>query len=1146
MKKRIRILIVEDAEDDALLMVMALRRAGYELEFERVETEAAMQAALRSGPWDAVISDYSLPQFNAPQALQLLRNSGLDLPFIIVTGTAGETAAVEAMRAGAHDYLTKEHLARLAPALERELQDAATRQERRLAQELLDRSEESFRQIFEEAPVGMILLDVDGRLLRANESFCVMLERTEADLIGVHFADFTHPDDLVLERDLANRLLAAEIPFYEVEKRYLTASGEFVWGRLTAKVLRNFQGRPLVGLGLTENISEKKRAQAALRESEKRYRSLIDSMMEGVLLVAAGGQILTANKSAERILGIPLDQLQGRTPETLFAKMVNEDGAPLASENRPIATALRTGKGTTNTVIGLYHPDGKLSWVSVNTQPQFQPDNTRLHAVVVSLHDVTEQILAEDSLRESEERFRTTFAHAPMGMAIVQTDGRLLRFNRAWEQILGYTETDLRGRNFQSLTHPDDIDQSIEYLEKLNRAELDSFSLEKRYLNKQGQIVWVLLNVSAVRDRNQKVLYFISLIQDITKRKQAEENLSLFRQLIDQSNDAIYVIDPVTGLHVDANESACANLGYTREELSRLRVVDLDVALPPTFSWEPEVAGLKARGSVLIKGRHRRKDGTTFPVEVNVKYIPIEPGYIVAVVRDITEREQTEQKLREQAHLLDQTLDAIVVRDLENRIQFWSQGAENLYGYSREEALNRKITELIYRDTTAFEKAFELVKSSGAWNGELHQVTRAGKNVIVNSRWTLVHDEQNQPQSILVINTDITEKKLLENQMLRSQRLEGIGHLAGGIAHDLNNILAPILMSVEVLRMNPSEEEAAQILTAIEGCTRRGADVVKQLLTFARGADGEQAPLKISQLIREMAQIVRETFPRNIFIETQIADGIWPVIGNVTQLHQVLLNLCLNARDAMLEGGTITITAKNLMVDDHYAAMTPGVKTGAHILLTVQDTGSGIPASIIDKIFDPFFTTKAPGHGTGLGLSTVIGIIRSHHGAINLQSDPGRGTTFKILLPAAPNETADTVSTTASKPPRGNGETILVVDDEPGIRKISRSILERSGYQVVLASDGAEAMAMFVQNVQTIKLVLTDVMMPYMDGIALVRALKRTRADIRIIVSSGHSMNDLENMKTGELRAMGIHHFLAKPYNADALLRLVHSTLQEN
>jgi PAS domain S-box-containing protein len=512
--------------------------------------------------------------------------------------------------------------------------------------------------------------------------------------------------------------------------------------------------------------------------------------------------------------------------------------------------------------------------------------------------------------------------------------------------------------------------------------------------------------------------------------------------------------------------------------------------------------------------------------------------------QEIQERQRKEQKIREQAALLDITTDAILVQDLSSKILFCNKGAERLYGWTAEEAIGKNAMRLLYRDALyQLEDNYEILAECGAWQGELRQVTKEGKELIVESRWTLVRDEDGQPKSILTVNTDITEKKQLETQFLRAQRMESLGTLAGGIAHDLNNVLTPIMMTVQLLETKLQDEQSLEWLSIMETNVKRGADLVKQVLSFSRGLEGQRKTLEVGRLISEIEQIAKQTFSRAIEVRTDLtSQNLWTIAGDATQLHQVLMNLCVNARDAMPEGGILEISAINQWIDAHYARMNFEAKVGPYVVITVSDTGTGIPQKIVDKIFEPFFTTKELGKGTGLGLSTVIGIVKSHGGFVNVSSEIGKGTQFKVYLPVKQSGVTDCTPAAQQELPSGHGELILVVDDEDAIREVTKTLLETNDYRVLVASDGIEAITLYTQHKEEISAVLIDMMMPSMDGPTAIRVLKKINPQVKIIGVSGL----VSNHKMIELVGNSVKTFLPKPYTSNELLKNLQTVLSTN
>jgi PAS domain S-box-containing protein len=764
MAPYLRVLIVEDSEDDTLLTLRELRRGGYTLDYVRVDTPQTMHSVLKQQPWDIVIADYTLPAFSAPEALKLLQSLKLDLPFIIVSGTIGEDIAVTAMKAGAHDYIIKGNLVRLVPAVERELREAQERYKRHSAEEALRDSEARYRLLFESNPHPMWVFDSETLAFLA-----------------------------------VNRAAIAHYGYEEAE----------------------------------------------------------------------------------------------------FLKMKITDIRP----------------------------------------PQYIPAlHQRLSAITATTHESVE---------------------------------------------IGN--------------------------------------------NQVG--VW----------------------------------------------------------------------------------------------------------------KHRKKNGTLIDVEVVTHALTFDGREAnLVLVDDITHRLQAEQKIREQAALLDVATDAIFERDMAHNILFWNKGAERLYGWEAVEVIGKNAVELLY----SLEKAlppFDTIQATlvkdGQWQGELQQITKSRKDITVESRWTLVCDETGKPKSILTVSTDITEKKQLEAQFLRGQRLESLGTLASGIAHDFNNILTPILAVAQLLplKLPNIDEGTQQLLKILEDSAKRGADLVKQILSFTRGVEGSRTIIQVRHLLSDIGQVARRTFPKSIETQMDITRDLWTVFADPTQLHQVFMNLAVNAHDAMPDGGTLIISAENLWIEESYARMYVDAKVGPYIAIAITDTGVGIAPEIMDRIFDPFFTTKEVGKGTGLGLSTVVGIIKSHGGFVTLHSEVGKGSCFQVYLPSS--QLGDTQITADEEILNGNGELILVVDDESTICEIAKTTLETHNYRVLSACDGIEALALYAQEKNNISAVLIDMMMPGMDGSTTILTLQSMNSHVKIIAMSGL----IVNWSNAQKMSLGITKFLPKPFTSQALL----STLQQ-
>ncbi|MBI4663792.1 MAG: response regulator [Verrucomicrobia bacterium] len=498
---------------------------------------------------------------------------------------------------------------------------------------------------------------------------------------------------------------------------------------------------------------------------------------------------------------------------------------------------------------------------------------------------------------------------------------------------------------------------------------------------------------------------------------------------------------------------------------------------------------------------------------------------------EVAARQRMENHVRSQEALLNMTSDAVIVCSLEGRIVEWNQGATRIYGWSSETANGKALSELFYPlESTNFSTNLAATIAKREHRAEENHMTSMGRTIVVQTRWSLGRNPEGKDE-ILIVNTDVTEQKELERQFLRMQRLETVGLLASGIAHDLNNVLAPILMASQNLLNDIKDEGQAELLRSIEASARRGGALVHQILSYARGTESERAPLDVKQLLHEFQKVAKDTFPRAIQIVTRFGKDLKPVLGSKTQLYQAIMNLCVNARDAMPNGGILQIEANTIILDAAFVIRHPPAIPGEYVSLKISDNGVGIPEDVLDRIFDPFFTTKEAGKGTGLGLSTVLGIVKRHGGFLEVTSKIGKGSRFTIYLPTI--EPASQAAAPAPSPvlPSGNGRVVLVVDDERVIRDITASTLKKNGYQVLTACDGTEGFALFTQHRSEISVIVTDMSMPYMDGAKMIRALFQIDPKVKVIAMSG--LNEEVNLP--ELLKKKVP-FLKKPFALDKLL----------
>jgi PAS domain S-box-containing protein len=598
-------------------------------------------------------------------------------------------------------------------------------------------------------------------------------------------------------------------------------------------------------------------------------------------------------------------------------------------------------------------------------------------------------------------------------------------------------------------------------------------------------------------------------VENAASRTRAQEalreNQDRYRQITENVADLIAVVD-LDGRRVYNNPAYRSILGDPEklrgtdlfetihpEDRSRVRSIFYETVRTGA-GWrteyriltpDGEVRYIESRGGVL-----RRADGSV--------------ANILLVSRDVTEGRAAELRLRRQASLLDKASDAIIVTGPGRLITYWNASAERIYGWSAIEVLGRDLREIgLGFDSSRFALASAQVSSRSEWRGHFSLRTKAGAMIQIESTWSLVLGSDGESDSIMLIDTDVTEKRKLENRLLRADRMDSIGMLAGGVAHDLNNALTPIVMGAELLRRNPTDPKNVRIVENIDRCVHHGAALVRQLLTFARGGEGELTEVLVEELIEDAKGLVSQGLPRTISLKADCVQPLWLIRADATQIKQVLVNLCINARDALPAGGRIVIHAENAVVSEAVAALHSGAQAGSHVRISVKDNGTGILPDILERIFDPFFTTKGLGKGTGLGLSTVVGIIRKHGGFLTVESQVGHGTEFQIFIPGQlqPQKVEALPGDPFAK--AKSGENVLLIDDDPLVRDLFQHVLERAGYHVAAAADGRSGLAEFEKGAAP-AIAIVDMKMPGMGGPEVIAALRAKRPELPIVAVSGY------------------------------------------
>lgn len=935
-----------------------------------------------------------------------------------------------------------------------------------------------------------------------------------------------------------------------------------------------------------------------VKTGDECFRRAFADASVGFAITDMGGTILHINEHYCRIIGYSQDAIVGRS----FADITHPDDVARKLE---LNQDLMAGRIDHFVVEKRYmRGRGDIAWVENSVSIIRDESGASLNLVVLckditaARRDREQRRLLEACVANLHDMVIVTEA-----TPINEPGPRIVFANNSFTSHTGYSQQEVIGRSPRFLQGPE---TDRDALNRIRTAVSEGRAIKEELVNyrKDGTAFCVEIDMVPISPPGEGPSHFVAVQRDITERRKTENRMRSSNARYERQRQALTTLMQRGVFQAESLEDACREIARVVADVVQVERVSIwrftpdrdTIVCRELFELSPQRHSsgtelsrqsypdyfralseddLVSADDALNDPRTKEfADSYLKPLEITsmldarihgvdglegvlcLEHVgPLrswtrdERSFAVSVANLVSlalaqwERREIMEQLRQQASLLDKAQDAILVRDLDSTITYWNKSAQHLYGWHSDEAVGRRASQLLYADPSIFEEVSAQVLANGEWQGEIKQVNKSGGEVVVEGRWTLVRDVVGEPKSILAINTNITEKKKLEEQMYRAQRLENIGALAGGMAHDLNNILTPIMMSIDLLKLRIKDPACHETLGMIAANAHRGADMVSQVLSFARGGgEVQKSPVQIGSLLQDLAGIIRDTFPKNIQFCLRESGMNWPLIGDSTQIHQVLLNLCVNARDAMPAGGSLTVGADNIMIDAQYAAMNLEANEGPHVVLSVEDEGIGISREIIHKIFDPFFTTKDLGKGTGLGLSTSLAIIRDHGGFIRVYSEPGRGTRCNVYFPAMLEAVIETPYVNTRSLRQGSNELVIVVDDEMSVREITRQTLEAYGYRVLLAADGAEAVTLYAAHQKDVAVILTDMMMPIMDGSSTIQVLMKMNPKIRIIATSGITSNDSLASAAGN----GETRFLPKPYTAQTLLRTLEEILTKD
>jgi PAS domain S-box-containing protein len=999
----------------------------------------------------------------------------------------------------------------------------------------------------------LCIADTEGYFRRLNPEWEKNLGYSVSELEGHSFLDLVHPDDLAgtvsAVRDLAS---AKEV--LNFVNRYRHKDGTYRWIEWRA-----FPSGTLIHAA-ARDITERVLAEQALREREASFSNLFETMVQGVVYQDAAGKIISANPAAERILGISLDQMMGVTSLDPRWRTIREDGTEFPGNEHPSMVALRTGKEVGNVLMGIYHPqEDRHRWAIVDAVPEFRNGDTSPWRVFATITDITERRLAETELRASETRFHNLFDSMDEGFAFHEvicneegqvTDYRYLNINAAFERLTGLRRETTIGRTVREVIPGIEeswiedygrVAQTGEPIELENYVqELDRYYRVKAYSPERGKFAVVFDEITEQR----------KLIRNL------EERESELRVLFESSQAGIIMVDP-TGTITMANRRMAEMFGYSQEEL-------IGTSYPSLVNPDQQTTG-DERMRLLIKGeidhvateRHYlRKDGSDFWGYLSGRRHEDSDGRLISLVghiTDISELKQTQAAIRESEErfrsIMALSPDIISIISKEGELVYNSPAALNIHGYTQDEMVGQNTFELIHPDDQVqVGSAFREVLNNPSATITIQYRYRNKDGSYAWMECTANNQLANPHiNGVIAISRDITDRKKMEDdrldfqrQLLHAQKLESLGVLAGGIAHDFNNILLAIIGNADLalMRMNP-ESPAIENLHRIEQAAARAADLAKQMLAYSGKGKFVVEHLDLNRLLEEMLHMLEVSISKKAVLRLNLTPSLPSVEADATQLRQIIMNLVINASEAIGDkSGVIAITTGCMDCDQSYLKdvwLDENLTPGLFVYLEIADTGCGMDRDTMARIFDPFFTTKFTGRG--LGMAAVLGIVRGHKGAIKVYSEAGKGSSFKVLLPASGRPEALFNGATAHDDWHGSG-TVLLVDDEETVRGIGKEMLQELGFQTLTANDGREALALFREHPEIVFVIL-DLTMPHMDGEQCFRELRQLRPDVKVIMSSGYNEYEV----TQKFMGKGLAGFIQKPYKLSVLKEAIRGTV---
>ncbi|MCX6084003.1 MAG: PAS domain S-box protein [Caldiserica bacterium] len=1016
-------------------------------------------------------------------------------------------------------------------------------------------SESKFRALFEQAAFGVAKIDVrTGGFALVNQHYADLLGYTREELLAMDIQAITHPDDLAAIHRNMQELASGRVSSFVLVKRYVRKDGGVIWANVTVSRLWSEGDEPDFMMAAIEDVTDRKNAQEALVASQAKFHELYENMTSGCAICsvindgATGADYIVSNfnRAALRMQGKTINEVVGTSLRDLWPRIDDYGLVPVLQE------VWHTGRPAFFPV-KVYEDKRFFRW---HENYVFRIPSGE---VVTIYDDVTDRKRAEDALAVSEERYRTLFESMDIGVLYFAPDDTVISANPAAEDILGVTLGEIVGRRpmdprWRNI-HEDSSEfprESLPSTQAMHTGEAVHDVIIGIFNQREEAYRWVRINAIPQFRADETSPYQVYVtMEDITERKRAEEETqrerAFFDRLVETTPEGIAITD-TKGRVTRMNAEFVRMFGYGADEAVGQCIDDL--VAPPAHQEEARaITTSTGQGeNVLLETVRRRKDGSLVDVSLIVAPILIagRQEAVYAIYRDITERKRAEEALKAS----EERLRAVVTNV---PLVLFAIGADGVFILSEGHGLSRlglqpgevvgKSVFDVYRDVPSI-----LDNVRRAMNGgTLHENVRVG-DLWFESWYTPVRGLDGLVTGIIGVSADVTERVLAEEtheriqaQLLQSQKMEAIGELAGGIAHDFNNMLTGILGNVAIVQEGMSADDPlAENVDAIGTAAREAANLTRDLLSFSRGAMVQPVPLDTNASVERTLAVLKQSLPASVTIVSKLQPDVWNVYMDQTQMTQILLNLGVNARDAMEGRGILTISTGNTVVDAAYLGAHPFARHGEFVVLSVADAGPGIPAEVLPHIFEPFFTTKSVGSGTGLGLAIVYGAVKQAGGWITAQSDSGEGTLFEVYLPRwAEGQLHEAVATSAGASPCVG--TVLVVEDEPVVSAVAQALLTRSGCAVLTARDGTSALATFRAHPGTVDLILLDMTMPGMTTQEIVPAFRALSPSVPILLTSGYTSGDTVKRMLDEGTVQG---FLPKPYEVHELLDSVQKLLR--